>query len=245
MYFSGTDTFREFSYGNTPVDYEKFSRASIQAVRDSMDEAAAVGAGASGGCPDSAGNAWTIVAWDSVNNVAVPTSIVTLKSTASSVTPLAQAKSGFTFTAANGTYYVAIQANNVTFPIRSFAVSTSRTDTINGGGLTVLSPSAPNLCAIQGYIKDLNNNPIAGALVTFSLSSSLDTLRYGGSEYTTGSKQVYTSATGYFSTELIPNVLLDANSYYIYKVSKSGVAGLPKERRVIIPNQGSANIDDL
>lgn len=149
------DTFPEQVCDIYPTEFSQYARrgvANSQAVRDSMDEAAQFGAGSSGGCPDSVGNAWTIVAWDSVNNVEVTNAIITLKSSVSSSVPLAQATSPFTFTKSSGSAVVVIEANGVTFPVRSFTISGTRVDTINGGGMIVVAAPSPDKATVYGTV---------------------------------------------------------------------------------------------
>ena len=141
----------------------------VDAIRDSGQYYAQVGAGSGGGCPDSVGNAWTIVAWDSINNVAVDNAVITLKSSVGSAIPLAQAPSPFTFTKSSGSAVVVIEATGVTFPVRSFTVSGARTDTINGGGLSVIVTTNPQLCTIYGQI-DRNGSPVPGVAVSIILT---------------------------------------------------------------------------
>lgn len=103
----------------------------------------------------------------------------------------------------------------------------------------------PTLCSVSGTLRYRDGEPIAGALVYAFFESALDTIGYDGAEYIGDIQPVRTNANGDWAISLTPNVLLDANSKYIIRYVKQGVAGLPKERKIVVPNQGTADISDL
>lgn len=103
----------------------------------------------------------------------------------------------------------------------------------------------PTLCSVSGTLRYRDGEPIAGAFVYAFFESALDTIGYDGAEYIGDIQPVRTNANGDWAISLTPNVLLDANSKYIIRYVKQGVAGLPKERKIVVPNQGTADISDL
>lgn len=127
-----------------------FTQAQVDSLASQL--AAALG-GASGGCPDSVGNSWTITAWDSINNVAVPNAVISLKSSVNSPGVLAQSSSSpFTFIKANGSAAVVVTANGVTFPVRTITITGTRNDTIFGGGIIVAAADSPSEATVYGTV---------------------------------------------------------------------------------------------
>lgn len=122
-------------------------------VVDTARNASGLTSGGSGGCPDSIGNAWTITAWDSINNVAVTNAVISLKSSVNSSGVLAQSSSSpFTFTKANGSAAVVVTANGVTFPVRTITITGTRNDTIFGGGIIVAAADSPSEATVYGTV---------------------------------------------------------------------------------------------
>lgn len=194
----------------------------VDAIRDSGEYFAQVGAGGGGGCPDSVGNAWTIVAWDSVNNVPVTDATITIKSSVASAIPLAQASSPFTFTKSSGSAVVVVEANGVTFPVRSFTISGTRVDTINGGGLSVIAPSSPDEATVYGTLIGGDGEVAANWDVRFTLEDVKANLADTATGQMVVIKVIETSTngSGYFTKGLLKteNMLYKSGTQFKHPV---------------------------
>lgn len=73
----------------------------------------------------------------------------------------------------DGTYtVVAAPTNGVFFPNTEIVVSGTTAETITGTSPSVTPPVNPDLSLVYGDLVDLSGNPVAGALVRFTLDSS-------------------------------------------------------------------------
>lgn len=200
-----------------------------------------------GGCPDSVGNAWTISAYDSVNSVAVTNATITLKASAGATLPLAQSSHApFTFTAVDGTYYVTVEANGITFPPRSITISGATSTTMNGGGFTVMAPSSPDVCRVYGRLTATNGEVLVGASIEFELTNYDDSLLYiSGAELIVPVISFATSnALGEWYVDLVPNSLFDAKSRYVMRVNHSGAQFQPRLLKAV-PDTATINVGEL
>lgn len=275
MYFSGSDTFREYSYGNMPTDYERFARVKLQETSDSLagqswatagsltaaqqdslfaanerlnvildslaaqawaatgglssaeqdslfaanarlntiidslagQTWAATGTSSSGGCPDSVGDAVTLVAYDSVAGAPIQSAQMALRSSVNganlAVSPLTGASGAFTFTIASpGTYYVVTRANSVTFPVRTLTVTGAQTDTVNGGGFVVVAAAAPDEASVYGTVDCYYCD------VRFTLMSA--------------NQSVTDTSTGYLVSETVKDTTTNSAGQFSMPLKKTG-----------------------
>lgn len=269
LYFSSPDTFREYSYDIMPIEMAQFTRAYLSdldtgmtTVLDTLStqnwgnanvtltqaDIDSIVAGVIAGTIAANGTgifAVTMYARDTVNGAFVPNINLTAVSGATNLFATTSSTGAATFNVDAATWTFNALGSPYTWVPFSRTVAANITDTINGGGVVVVAPSSPELCRVYGTLRFLNGDPIAGAYVYAFLESALDTLTYSGAEYLGDIPPARTDANGYWYMDLTPNTLLDTNSKYIIRYVKQGVKGLPRERKIVVPDQGTADINDL
>ena len=205
------------------------------------------------GNPGSAGsgaNAVTFVAYDSTTGATavVPSANINVYNAAID-TWYATVQTGTAgIAAANldaADYAIIVVANGVTFPVDTVTVTATQTDTIKGYAFDPGDPDTTGWCRVFGWEKKPDKTGVEGALIRMTFKSSLATLFYGTNEYLVFPKETVTDSDGYWYMDLIPNVHLDSNSYYLYSVEKVGAESLPSNRKVVVPVADNANITTI
>lgn len=264
MYFINPDVFREFAYNVTPIDYEKYLRASLadldtatQAVRDSMYEASQTGtltldqedidsisAAVVRGVNTAAGtgvNAVTLYARDTINGAFVSGVYITAVGGVDNLNATTGVNGFATFNCNTATYTFSALGSPYTWVPFTRAVAGNITDTITGGGVTVTPPADPTLCRVYGWEITNGWDTLRGVNVSLEIVNYSDTMQAGG--VVVGAKVVTarTNSNGYWQMDVVPNSILDPNSRYIYRVSGGGLIRA-KTFEVEVPDSGTVNI---
>lgn len=238
LYFSSPDTFREYSYDIMPIEMAQYIRGSFVELQDSvnlvMDTLAdqswananvtlsqadidEIVAGVIAGTIGSNGTgifAVTMYARDTVNGAFVPGINLTAVSGATNLFATTGSTGAATFNVDAATWTFNALGSPYTWVPFSRSVSTNITDTITGGGVTVVATASPGMCTVYGQI-DRNGAAASGVWVDISLTRP-DTLTID-STYIELKTRVVTNASGVWSADVYYLTGDTRNFYYTYK----------------------------
>lgn len=239
MYFSSPDTSREYIYNVLPVDYTEYVRNTLKETIDSiylvMDSLAAnewatagtvtlsdadidsIVAGVIAGTIAASGTgiyAVTMYARDTINNAFVPGINLTAVAGATYLYATTGSTGAATFNVDAATWTFNALGSPYTWVPFSRVVNANTTDTITGGGVTVVATASPGMCTVYGQI-DRNGAAASGVWVDISLTRP-DTLTID-STYVELKTRVVTNASGVWSADVYYLTGDTRNFYYTYK----------------------------
>lgn len=245
MYFVAPDTFREYVQDVYPIEYTQFIRAYLAdldtatlAIRDSMDEAAAVPSvtidsadkadiatlvleGITAGSGTGVFTV-TMYARDTINGAFVPGTYITAEAGASLLYATTGTNGFATFNVDAATWTFSALGSPYTWVPFSRAIAGDITDTITGGGVLVTAPSSPDEATVYGTLIGGDGEIAANWDVRFTLEDVKANL----SDTATGQMVVIkvvetsTNSSGYFSKGLLKteNMLYKSGTQYKHPV---------------------------
>lgn len=243
MYFVAPDTFREYVQDVFPIEYAQLTRAYLadldtatQAIRDSMEEASTAGAvtltqsdidsivaGVIAGTITANGTgifAVTMYARDTINNAFVPGVNLTAVSGATNLFATTSSTGAATFNVDAATWTFNALGSPYTWVPFTRAVAGNITDTITGGGVSIIPSSNPDLATIYGII-DRNGSPVSGLAVSVVLTRP-DTLTIDDA-FIDFNHTVYTDANGVWEDDVYFLAGSTRNFYYTVTFTVAGL----------------------
>lgn len=176
---------------------------------------------------------------------------------------------GSAWAASDGTFaqtnsLATIQANmgtllsvNSTVRIYAFLASSGNQTTPTLGQMTVtysfgaIENTPPPTCIVEGFVRDIQSLPVAGAVVTFSLITAIVDGYCEGSDHILlpSSISTTTDANGYFSQPVLVSEFEGSKTSIVITITKAGITmskgGNNKPLTLDVPNQQSVDITTL
>jgi len=215
----------------------------LNAVRDSMEEASQVGGTGSGSDP------LEVYVFNDADTSAINNALVTVDTkwdgAGTEYATITDGSGKATFGMTDGDSLLLI----ATLPAFSTAfdslikASGTDVDSLFLTGHSVGNPEAANICSVYGFLYDITGDSIAGAMVKFTLSSSVDTLIDGTVAIIPKVATTHTEASGYFSIGVTPNAIIDTKSSYSIEVKKGTL--IDRTFKVFVPDSSTVHFNTL
>lgn len=244
IYIATPDTFIENFYNVMPFEFAQFERgqlttanAGIAVTLDSLDDQVwatagtvtlsqadidSIVAGVIAGTIGSNGTgifAVTLYARDTINNAFVPGINLTAVSGATNLFATTGSTGAATFNVDAATWTFNALGSPYTWVPFSRTVAGNITDTITGGGVTIIPATSPDLATIYGQV-NRNGLPVAGLAVSIVLTRP-DTLAID-SMFVDFNHTVYTDANGVWEDDVYFLAGSTRNFYYTVTFTVAG-----------------------
>lgn len=242
IYYCPPDTFVEQVDNVLPIEFERLVRGQFahldtatDAIRDSMDEASqtpavtltqedidSISAAVVRGVNTSAGtgiNTVTLYARDTINHVFVSGVYITAVGGVDNLSASTGVNGYATFNCNTATYVFSALGSPYTWVPFSRTVAGNITDTITGGGVTIIPVTSPDLATIYGQV-NRNGLPVSGLAVSIVLTRP-DTLAID-SMFVDFNHTVYTDANGVWEDDVYFLAGSTRNFYYTVTFTVAG-----------------------
>jgi hypothetical protein len=200
------------------------------------------------GCTGSGTYSCTLYVKDTTNNAYVAGAAITVNNQTEDGTELvADATSdGYrVFSLNDGDYRASALHPPYIFETTDFTISgAALKDSCMGYAPVIGTPSAASICSVYAWVEDPAGQKIAGARVSATLVSAVDTT-IDGNMLVIDHKPIvgYSDTDGYWSLGLIKNSTIDTLSAYRIEIERS--VGVVQSSDVYVPDSSTVNFRDL